>query len=224
MMRIFTTRSASVLSLILAGLMLGGCNVTTRNTTERNALMRQNQELQAEVNRLRIALDAATAENLALQDQNSQLSTRQPQVIEVPAPMPAASANTAFDDIAGIDTFTTPGQVHIRVPGDVLFASGRVELRDSAQQTLREIAGVLQSEYGSSNIRVEGYTDTDPIQRSDWEDNLELSLQRAAAVHRYLQEQGIEGERMYAAGFGEWKPRDSRANSRRVEIVVLTSE
>ncbi|MFW6165879.1 MAG: OmpA family protein [Ralstonia sp.] len=41
------------------------------------------------------------------------------------------------------------------------------------------------------------------------------------AVERYLQSQGISGEQMYSAGFGEAKPRETKAKSRRVEIVVI---
>jgi flagellar motor protein MotB len=97
-----------------------------------------------------------------------------------------------------------------------------VTLRAAALKTLDEIAGVLKREYAGHVIRIEGYTDSDPIRRSKWKDNLELSLQRAAAVHRHLSSKGVPEENMYAAGFGAKKPQATKAKSRRVEIVVIT--
>ena len=110
------------------------------------------------------------------------------------------------------------------MPGDILFDSGKVDLKGSAKSTLNQIAGVIRSEYSGNTVRVEGYTDSDPIRKSKWKDNLELSLQRAAAVHRQLQSQGIAAENMYAAGFGEARQRGSKDKSRRVEIVVVLQE
>jgi chemotaxis protein MotB len=109
----------------------------------------------------------------------------------------------------------------VRVPGDVLFSPGKIELKSTAKRTLDQIAQAIRGNHAGKMIRVEGYTDTDPIRKSPWTDNLELSLQRSAAVARYLQSKGVDGKRMYASGFGENKPRSSKANSRRVEIVVL---
>jgi len=104
-----------------------------------------------------------------------------------------------------------------------LFASGKVELRAEAKKTLTEIANVIKREYSGKRIRIEGYTDTDPIKRSGWKDNLQLSAERAGAVHRHLQEQGVPGESMDLVGRGQWHPRDSKSRSRRVEIVVVVT-
>lgn len=201
-----------VLWITVGGLM--GCQ-GNRLKQERDALWVQNQELQQELDRTRAALDAAEA------DRSSLLT----QLERQPAPAaPAASANTAFSGIAGVESFQSATAVTVRVPGDVLFESGKADLKASAKQTLAQIAAVIQREYPDNTIRVEGYTDTDPIRRSGWKDNLELSLQRAASVHRYLQQQGISADRMYAAGFGESRPRQTKAQSRRVEIVVVLQE
>ena len=171
--------------------------------------------LSSEVTRLRGDLDRALAPAGA------------PPVIAA-APAPARlthfAANTAFNAIEGIETFVTPGQITVRVPGSVLFSSGKVTLRDSARKMLDKIARVIKSDYPDKTVRIEGYTDRDPIKKSQWADNLELSLQRAAAVHRFLQKQGVNAGHMYAAGFGEARPRSSKSKSRRVEIVVVLSE
>ncbi len=193
-----------------------GCQ-NQRTVQERDALYVENQELRQQTDRLSSAVDALQQENQSLQDQLAQHPEPQPQ----PQQPTGASANTPFSGIAGVETEQTAGRVTVRVPGDVLFASGKATLRNSAQSTLRQIAGVITSEYPNETIRVEGYTDTDPIRKSNWSDNLELSLHRAAAVERYLIKQGVSTDRMYAAGFGESNPRSTKAKSRRVEIVVV---
>lgn len=205
-------RMKLVVMVLLAVIFLTGCK-TNRLRSERDALWTQNQELQAELEAKRAALDAAENERAALLGQLAALEASRHQVIP--------QATTGFEGIAGIETERRPGGIAVRVPGDVLFASGKVDLRSGAKTTLDQIASVLKSDYAGSMVRVEGYTDTDPIKKSKWKDNLELSLQRAAAVHRYLESRGVAAEAMYAAGFGQWHPRDTKATSRRVEIVVL---
>ena len=136
----------------------------------------------------------------------------------------APVSSNAFAGIAGIETEESATQIKVRVPGDVLFASGSIDLRNESKSTLNQIANVIQREYPGNTIRVEGHTDTDPIRKSSWKDNLELSLERSAAVHRHLQTQGIDPKRMYAAGFGEWRPQSTKDRSRRVTIVVVLVE
>jgi flagellar motor protein MotB len=200
-----------VLLALVAFTGLTGCNKSLKQ--ERNDLYLQNQELQDELNRAREALDAERTRAAGLESQLTSASSR--------AAAPTAAANTGFAGIEGVEVIQGVGQISVRVPGDVLFSPGKVDLKPTAQRTLDQIAAVIQGQYAANTIRVEGYTDTDPIRRSKWTDNLELSLQRSAAVHRYLQKRGISADRMYAAGFGETHRAGSKAQSRRVEIVVV---
>ncbi|MCC7146369.1 MAG: OmpA family protein [Phycisphaeraceae bacterium] len=202
--------------------LLSGCQ-TDRQKQERQALWTQNQELQAELDAKRAALDAAEGERANLMSQIASLQNELSSSRSTPAQASSAGA-TGFESIAGVETERRAGSIAVKVPGDVLFASGKVELKTTAQKTLGQIAAVIKREYAGKNVRIEGYTDTDPIRKSKWKDNLELSLERSAAVHRYLQSKGINARNMYAAGFGEWHPRDSKARSRRVEIVVVLNE
>ena len=141
-----------------------------------------------------------------------------------PSPNLAGSVRTGFEGIRDVETEVTAGSMTIRIPGDVLFASGKANLKQAAKRTLDQIASVIQREYRTNIVRINGYTDKDPIRRSKWKDNLELSLQRAAAVHRFLQSKGIDPQRMYASGAGKWHPRATKAKSRRVELVVVLQE
>lgn len=213
-----------VLLLALIALTSVGCQ---RSIAERNALMDQNRELQGEVDRLRMANDALINDLGAANAEVSRLIAENASLRAAKAPTPTPTTNqgsTGFEGIADVDSERSGNLVTVRVASDILFSSGKVGLKSTAKRTLADVSRVLQSKYAGKTIRVEGYTDTDPIKKSGWKDNLELSLQRSAAVHRYLQQQGVDAERMYAAGFGATNTLGSKAASRRVEIVVVLSE
>ena len=204
---------ALVLALALAG--VGGCQDNIK--AENEALRVQNEELQTNWSTTREALDAAEADRARLVEQLAAAERAQQEA----AAKPAKAAANPFEAVGGIEVEQSGGQVTVRVPGDVLFEPGKATLRTESKATLSKIAGVLKSSYAGKSIRIEGYTDTDPIRKSGWKDNLELSQARAAAVLRYLQDQGVSQRQMYAAGFGSARPRSSKEKSRRVEIVVV---
>jgi len=198
--------------LVLAMISTGCGPEMQRLRDERNALFAQNQEAQNIIDDLRRALDALNQENAALRS-------------DLAGGVQVSDNGTAFDDVSGgVEVFQGAGTITVRVPGDLLFSSGKITLNAAAKKTLAQISAIIESEYPGRRVRVEGYTDTDPIKKSKWTDNLELSLQRSAAVYRYLDEQGLPAELMYAAGFGSNKPRETKKLSRRVEIVVLLNE
>jgi flagellar motor protein MotB len=206
--------------MLLCAASLGGCQ-GKQLQEERNALFAQNQELQQRLNLCNAALDSAQSEAERLAGENARINAQLQQALAQPVmPAPPIAANP-FGGIEGVETIQDRGQITVRVPGDVLFASGKIDLKSDSLRTLDRIAQVIQKDYRGNTIRVVGFTDTDPISKSKWKDNLELSLQRAAAVHRHLQSRGVNPNRMEAAGAGQWHPRDTKARSRRVEIVVV---
>ena len=209
--------------LILAVGVCGGCQ-SDRLKTERDSLWRQNQQLQDQLARTQSERDAAVAGQQQWRQALEQWRAAYQAQASRPAANIAVPASTAFDSIEGIETEKTADAITVRVPGDVLFDPGKVDLKSTSLRTLAQIAAIIKRDYSGKTIRVEGYTDDDPIRRSGWKDNLELSLQRAASVHRYMQSQGIAPAKMYAAGFGPARPRATKAQSRRVEIVVVLNE
>ncbi len=199
--------------------MLGAGCASQKTTAERDRLRDENQELRA-------ALEQAEVDRLAAEDERDRLVgevNRLEEELRGREPEPVVSAATGFESIENVEVERSPGMIRVNVPGDVLFSSGRVELKAAAKQTLTRIANVLASTYTDNVVGIEGHTDSDPIRKSRWKDNLELSVQRAAAVHRFLATKGIDPQRMYAAGWGQTQPRGSKSKSRRVEIVVLTN-
>lgn len=220
----FMMKKPFVLLLALIALTSVGCQ---RSVDERNALMDQNREAQAEIDRLRMANDSLLADLGSANSEISRLIEENAALRAAKAPTPQPTTNQGNTGFEGIDDITSERSgnlVTVRVASDILFSSGKIDLKSTAKRTLSDVSSVLKSKYAGKTIRVEGYTDTDPIKKSGWKDNLELSLQRAAAVHRHLQQQGVDAERMYAAGFGATNTLGSKAASRRVEIVVVLSE
>jgi outer membrane protein OmpA-like peptidoglycan-associated protein len=104
---------------------------------------------------------------------------------------------------------------------DVLFDTGRAELKPGAQRSIDQIASFLQ-EHPERRVQVEGFTDS---QGSD-DYNLELSQSRADAVALAIIQRGVDAQRVRALGYGEQFPVASNNNAgsrqlnRRVEIVV----
>lgn len=114
-----------------------------------------------------------------------------------------------------------------RMLDQVLFDSGKAQLRRSAFPVLDNVAKVLQG-FPDQPIGIEGHTDDRPITYSGWADNRALAVARARAVADYLIEQhGIDSSRITTIGYGEEHPiapNDSaagRQQNRRVEIVIL---
>jgi outer membrane protein OmpA-like peptidoglycan-associated protein len=105
--------------------------------------------------------------------------------------------------------------------GDVLFATGKYDLRPEAQIVLAKLSGIILSHPGL-NLDVEGYTDS--VGSDDF--NLKLSQQRADTVRDYLVTQGLPDSSVTAKGFGKYNPvadnntLAGRQQNRRVEIVV----
>jgi chemotaxis protein MotB len=124
----------------------------------------------------------------------------------------------AFDPKAGTVTVT--------LSNAILFSSGKAELKKSTIAELDHIRSVLSQKYANRQVDVVGHTDTDPIKKSGWKDNWELSAERALSVVRYLIKQGISDDKIRAAGCGAARPVASnatvsgKAKNRRVEIVV----
>src|SRR5690606_7017515 len=114
-------------------------------------------------------------------------------------------------------------EVVVSVAGDVLFDSGKATLKPAAKQKLDQVARIIRTQYPGQIIRVEGYTDSDPIRKSGWKTNERLSGERAMAVEEYLVSKGLSRDQIYYAGFGSSKPRASKKDSRRVEIVILAA-
>jgi chemotaxis protein MotB len=118
----------------------------------------------------------------------------------------------------------------ISIPSSITFASGQATLSKEGQKALQNVASTLKKEYPGAKYGIEGHTDSDPIKKSKFTSNRDLSIARAMAVLTYLVEEcKIPDESCIVAGHGQYDPIGSnksdsdKAKNRRVEIVVHQS-
>ncbi|MCU0689794.1 MAG: OmpA family protein [Polyangiaceae bacterium] len=127
----------------------------------------------------------------------------------------------------------------ISLPGDVLFASGRDQLRDEGKDVLRQVADVIRNDQQlvKRHYQVAGHTDNKPLTttKAMFKDNWGLSLMRAREVLVYLTSKAddkggggaLDPNRWSASGYGDTDPvsqndsEDGRQKNRRVELILM---
>lgn len=119
----------------------------------------------------------------------------------------------------------------IGISGSVLFALNSDELQPEGQQLLESLVAPLQVYLAQQQelLMVSGFTDDLPIQKgnSRFQDNWELSAQRALTVTRELIAAGMPAGSVFAAAFGAQQPvasnadDDGRSRNRRVEMAPV---
>jgi chemotaxis protein MotB len=119
------------------------------------------------------------------------------------------------------------GVVYVDISDKLLFASGKYAVTSKAQEVLGKVATVLKAQ-PNIEFMVEGHTDNKPYRHGDLLDNWDLSVKRATAVVRILQNKyGLEPAKIAAAGRSEYVPvasndtEEGRAQNRRTRIVIL---
>ncbi len=119
----------------------------------------------------------------------------------------------------------------IGISGSVLFADGSDQLQPEGRQLLASLAAPLTGYLAGRDelLMVSGFTD-DRLLRSgnrQFNDNWELSAQRALTVTRALIDAGVPASAIFAAAFGPEQPVASnadaagRAQNRRVEMAPV---
>jgi outer membrane protein OmpA-like peptidoglycan-associated protein len=216
-----TTFSKGMLGLVcVAGLVLGGC----ANKKKSDLAMQEAAELRernASLEQSNRDKDSRIAE---LEARGAMQPAQPIQVVQaapVQTPAPANDwGNSNSGNSGTIFESNGHGQMVATLAGSALFDSGQASLKSTAKKDLDRVVAELKKSYRNASVRVEGHTDSDPIKRSNWRSNDELSQARADAVMRYLSSKGISTDRMTAIGYGSSKPKGSKQASRRVEVIV----
>jgi chemotaxis protein MotB len=212
---------------ILAAMASVGCNQKDQGMIQE--LTARNQELQNEKQDLqeRLAQAKAREDSLAadLSLKQSELDTAMARIKELEgkqATVPSAPQPPSGWERGVLGDMVTVG-------ADVLFSSGKADLTSAGRSALDKIVSDLKANYAGMAVRVYGHTDSEPIRKSKkmWQDNLDLSANRAMAVTRYLVSKGISAKNVEAVAMGENHPvannstAAGKAKNRRVEIIVL---
>jgi flagellar motor protein MotB len=119
----------------------------------------------------------------------------------------------------------------IGISGKLLFELNSDKLEPQGRQLLKSLVLPLRSYLQSRDemLMVSGFTDDKAVgsRNRQFEDNWELSAQRALTVTRTLIEEGMPSSLLFAAAFGQEQPlvantnEKSRAQNRRVEMAPV---
>lgn len=126
----------------------------------------------------------------------------------------------------GLTVEQRDGKVYVSMENKLLFGSGQWAVGANGKSAVVELARVLV-ENPTIDVLIEGHTDNDPYKTGGViEDNWDLSVKRATAIVRILQEHNVSPKQITAAGHGEYVPvasnetPEGKAKNRRIEIVL----
>lgn len=159
------------------------------------------------------------AKSLEQAEQQREVEVTRRELLEQALAAPLASGRVTIED----------GRIGIR--GSVLFALNSDALQPEGRDLLHSLVEPLNV-YLTENdqlLMISGFTDDLPIQSGNrqFDDNWELSAQRALTVTRELIDSGLPASRVFAAAFGDQQPiaantdEDGRARNRRVEMAPV---
>ena len=116
---------------------------------------------------------------------------------------------------------------------EVLFQTGSTNIGLKGEKELERLASILLDIEKSIPkdinwiLQIEGHTDNLPVKKGQtFEDNWELSTERALSVLRFFIKNGLDPKRLSASGYGSFQPivsgrnADSRSKNRRIEMKI----
>ena len=106
-----------------------------------------------------------------------------------------------------------------------MFSSGSWAVGATGTQAVQKLAKVLAVN-PDIKVLIEGHTDNDPYKGPVIKDNWDLSVKRATAIVRILQNANVDANQITAAGRGEYVPvasnssKAGKSKNRRIEIIL----
>lgn len=117
----------------------------------------------------------------------------------------------------------------ITLASDVFFEPGSAEINiDEAREVLLKLSKFFQEpEIQNRRFRIEGHTDSTPVETDEFPSNWELSVARALNTLHYMGEFGVDQSKFSVAGYADTRPvfsndtKEGQAYNRRVDIIIL---
>lgn len=201
-------------------------------------LQQYKQDLEALRGTAGVDLEAKDATIAALEadleKKRALISRMQEQLLKGGTPLPA-EMNILLQDFAKssdmIDFDAATGMLKFK--SDLLFNLGSDDVQAGAVESIRALAGIMNSEDAKQfDMVITGHTDDVPIKKPstlrNHPSNWHLSVHRAISVEKLLESNGIAPKRMAVKGFGEYRPvepnkpnKKGSAANRRVEIFII---
>jgi chemotaxis protein MotB len=119
--------------------------------------------------------------------------------------------------------------VVVTLAADAFFKQGSAELDiEEVREDLQHLAQFfMEKEVAGRRFRIEGHTDSLPVNPDVWPSNWELSTARAVNVLHALVQYGVDEKQFSVAGYADTRPKftddteEGRAYNRRVDIIFL---
>jgi chemotaxis protein MotB len=125
----------------------------------------------------------------------------------------------------GLTVVQKNGKIYVSMENKLLFDSGSWAVGSEGKVAVEQLAGVL-SKNPDINVLIEGHTDNVPYTGATITDNWDLSVKRATAIVRILQNKGVNPTQITAAGRSEYvmvgsnATPEGKAKNRRIEIIL----
>lgn len=166
-----------------------------------------------------VGVQMELASELEAEMHKREVAEQRREALEKALAVPLAAGRVTLDD------------GRIGISGSVLFALNSDQLQPAGRQLLESLAPPLAAYLAVNDeaLMVSGFTDDRPVRDSNqqFDDNWELSAQRALTVTRALIGEGLPASSVFAAAFGAEQPVASNANeqgrarNRRVEMAPV---
>lgn len=212
------------------------------NTNLEEILQSKSDTLSKQIAELRAQFEDLKKQNSFLKQENEALQSKA-LALEVERKEKILEMRTTYEDLLedmkseiekGKITITQlKGRLKVNMVDEILFDSGKTTIKSQGVKVLERVGKVLLNVKDQA-ISIEGHTDNVPIGPElgkRYPTNWELSVARATAVARYLQEKtGVDPSLLSATGYGEYQPiapnetEQGRAKNRRIEIVLIPTE
>jgi chemotaxis protein MotB len=209
-------------------------NVLSAQSSKKLADQSQkNQELlvQLEEKERKLVLESARLERLQneLAERSNQINELQSLINAKEAQMQQlknaiSSALLKFEG-KGLTVVHKNGKIYVSMENKLLFDSGSWAVGNEGKKAVEQLASVL-SKNPDIHVLIEGHTDNVPYTGATVLDNWDLSVKRATAIVRILQNKGVDPKQITAAGRSEYINVDTNATSegkaknRRIEIIL----
>ena len=209
-------------------------NVLSAQSSKKLAEQSQkNQELlvQLEEKERKLAIESERLEKLQneLAQRSNQINELQGLINAKEAQMQQlknaiSSALLSFEG-KGLTVVQKNGKIYVSMENKLLFDSGSWAVGSEGKNAVTQLASVL-SKNPDINVLIEGHTDNVPYTGTTIIDNWDLSVKRATAIVRILQNEGVNPTQITAAGRSEYvmigsnATSEGKAKNRRIEIIL----
>lgn len=173
---------------------------------------------------LEMSLESMKEKDIRIQSMQDAVTKKDSVTLALVTSLKGVLGNMSDEDI---EINVEKGVVYVSISDKLLFRSGSYTVTNRAKEVLGKVAKVVNDK-PELEFMVEGHTDNVPIKADGILDNWDLSVKRATAVVRILENDfDVSPARMTAAGRSYYIPvadndtSANRAKNRRTRIVVL---